>query len=373
MTPKPKTEVIAPPRSPSAAPSAAPKPASGAAGEGGSLPDAIVDASVLDGLIELTRDERQLESFRARALAMKQKVDAAVSARVLADYETRLRALRAEAEPLRARARSEWEKLRALYAEVGGREGRARLDKQELEFRHEVGEIDEAELRDRVKTPEAVLDTCRADVAALDRQKARFLEVFTEEDLAAPATPSAPPPAGAPAATVRAEMADAAVTLGTAPAGVPDARSEGGGAATAKPVAPTAAAALGAADASDATMIGPLPVPVDEAAEEGTLILPEGVLVVLDAGGGEATHRLSAMTYIGRSDDNQVRVQRGGVSRRHALIVAERAGFRIEDLGSQNGTLVNGKQVQRAALAHGDIITLGDAKLRFEVPSTRQA
>jgi hypothetical protein len=352
MTPKPKTEVIPPPRSPSASPPVAAKPASGAAGEGGSLPDDIVDASVLDGLIELTRDERQLESFRARALEMKQKVDAAVSARVLADYETRLRALRAQAEPLRARARSEWEKLRALYADVGGREERARLDKQELEFRHEVGEIDEAELRDRVKTPEAVLDTCRADVAALDRQKARFLEVFTEEDLAAPAPPKPVPAAhageGGPAETVRAEVVRPLAT-----------------------VAPTAAAAVAGADASDATMVGPLPVPVDEAAEEGTLILPEGVLVVLDADGGEATHRLSAMTYIGRSDDNQVRVQRGGVSRRHALIVAERAGFRIEDLGSQNGTLVNGKQVQRAALAHGDIITLGDAKLRFEVPSTR--
>jgi hypothetical protein len=317
-------------------------------------------------------------------------VDAAVSARVLADYETRLRALRAEAEPLRARARSEWEKLRARYAEVGSREERARLDKQELEFRHEVGEIDEAALRDRVKTPEAVLDTCRADVAALDRQKARFLEVFTEEDLAAPATPTAPPRASAPAATVRAAVADArgergGVAAGVpdargerggVAAGVPDARGERGGVAAAKPaatVAPTAAAAVAAADASDVTMVGPLPIPVDEAAEEGTLILPEGVLVVLDADGGEATHRLSAMTYIGRSDDNQVRVQRGGVSRRHALIVAERAGFRIEDLGSQNGTLVNGRQVQRAALAHGDIITLGDAKLRFEVPSTRHA
>lgn len=349
-----------------------PKPKADAAppGASSSLPAELVDASVLDELIERTRVERQLESFRTRALTMKEKVDPAVSARVLADYDTRLRALRAEAEPLRARARTEWEKLRALYTEIASREARARLDKQELEFRHDVGEIDEAELRERVKDPEAVLEACHADVAALDRYKVRFLEVFTEDDLAAPAPPAAPPPAvpatppAAPPETVRA----AAVRTGTAVTPAAFVRA-------AEPPAAAQAAAdatvFAAVDGGDATMVGPLSVPKDEAEEESTLVLPEGVLVVLDADGGEARHRLSAMTYIGRSDDNQIRIQRGGVSRRHALVVAERAGFRIEDLGSQNGTLVNGKSVQRAALSHGDIITLGDAKLRFEVPGSR--
>jgi pSer/pThr/pTyr-binding forkhead associated (FHA) protein len=78
------------------------------------------------------------------------------------------------------------------------------------------------------------------------------------------------------------------------------------------------------------------------------------------------------MTYIGRAEENQIRVQGEGVSRRHALVVAERAGFRIDDLGSQNGTLVNGKVMQRGMLSNGDIITLGVVKLRFEQPSGRK-
>jgi hypothetical protein len=333
-----------------------------------SLPADIVDASILDALIEKTKVERQLESFRAKAQEKKGKVAAAVSARVLSDYEVRLRALRAEAEPLRARARTEWEKLRGLYAEVGGREERARLDKQELEFRHEVGEIDDAELNERVKASTAVLDTCQADVAALDKHKARFLEVFTEAELTAAPPPAAPEitrPAAVPfdeAATVETKRPPAKATP------PPQERS------VRVPVASGfASEATVFTDVGDATMLGPVPVLTDPAEEEGTLILPEGALVVLNADGKDGhKHRLSAMTYIGRAEENQIRVQGEGVSRRHALVVAERAGFRIDDLGSQNGTLVNGKVMQRGMLTNGDIITLGVVKLRFEQPSGRK-
>ena len=341
-----------------------------------SLPAEIVDASVLDALIEKTKVERQLEAFRSKALEKKQKVDAAVSARVLADYETRLRALRAEAEPLRARARTEWEKLRALYAEIAGREERARLDKQELEFRHEVGEIDDAALNERVKTSADVLDACAADVATLDRHKARFLEVFTEQDLAA--APPVAPPVASPAATpppipqVLEADTDGAVTMEmqAPPRTVTNITKREERSVRVPIPAPATPPSAAAAFESDATMLGPMPVLQDAPDDEGTLILPEGVLVVLDANDKKAsTHRLSAMAYIGRSDENQIRIQGEGVSRRHALIVAERNGFRIEDLGSQNGVLVNGKPMQRGMLSPGDVITLGVVKMRFEQPA----
>jgi hypothetical protein len=335
-----------------------------------SLPADVVDASVLDALIEKTKVERQLEAFRTKALEKKEKVAAAVSARVLGDYDTRLRALRAEAEPLRARARTEWEKLRALYAAVASREERARLEKQELEFRHEVGEIDETALNDRIKTSIAALDACGADVAALDRHKARFLEVFTEQDLAAAPALARPVAAPAPAEQLEADVADAAMTMempapprtvtSAGPARPQDERSG-------RAAAPTIAAA---AVATDAAMPGPMPDLSDAADDEGTLILPEGAIVVLGADGKNTSHRLSAMCYIGRSDENQIRIQGEGVSRRHALIVAERNGFRIENLGSQNGVLVNGKPMQRGMLSPGDVITLGVVKLRFEQPGT---
>jgi pSer/pThr/pTyr-binding forkhead associated (FHA) protein len=56
------------------------------------------------------------------------------------------------------------------------------------------------------------------------------------------------------------------------------------------------------------------------------------------------------------------------ISRRHAKIVAFRGGHLIEDLGSTNGTVVNGRplnQGQRVPLQHGDHITLGLCELTY--------
>lgn len=58
------------------------------------------------------------------------------------------------------------------------------------------------------------------------------------------------------------------------------------------------------------------------------------------------------------------------VSRRHALIRRDDGGFVVEDLQSSNGTLVNGRPVRRAVLAHGDEIQFGrmGPVARFEAP-----
>jgi len=53
-------------------------------------------------------------------------------------------------------------------------------------------------------------------------------------------------------------------------------------------------------------------------------------------------------------------------SRHHAAIFADGRGWRIEDLGSLNGTLVNRIRVPDATLTHGDQITIGDAEFIFE-------
>ncbi len=68
---------------------------------------------------------------------------------------------------------------------------------------------------------------------------------------------------------------------------------------------------------------------------------------------------------IGRSDDNDVVVRDGRVSRRHARIVAEGSGFSIVDLDSSNGTFVNGARVRRARLAAGTSIGLGETVLEI--------
>lgn len=56
-----------------------------------------------------------------------------------------------------------------------------------------------------------------------------------------------------------------------------------------------------------------------------------------------------------------------GLSRRHFMIESDNQGFRVEDLGSSNGTYVNGRRIQQARLAHGDLITSGSTQLQFWV------
>jgi hypothetical protein len=52
------------------------------------------------------------------------------------------------------------------------------------------------------------------------------------------------------------------------------------------------------------------------------------------------------------------------VSRRHAEIAVRAGQCRVRDLGSCNGTLVNGRFVERARLRRGDVITLGETEIR---------
>jgi len=69
---------------------------------------------------------------------------------------------------------------------------------------------------------------------------------------------------------------------------------------------------------------------------------------------------------IGRLPECSVVLTDPNVSRRHAEVRREAAGIVIADLGSTNGTLVNGTVTRRQALADGDEVTVGSTVLRFE-------
>ncbi len=69
-------------------------------------------------------------------------------------------------------------------------------------------------------------------------------------------------------------------------------------------------------------------------------------------------------TIVGRSDGATIAIDEPSISRRHARIVhAEDGRYLIEDLGSRNGTFVNGARVRRVALESGDRIQLGRVTL----------
>jgi len=68
---------------------------------------------------------------------------------------------------------------------------------------------------------------------------------------------------------------------------------------------------------------------------------------------------------IGRSRRCDYIVADRSVSRRHALLLRGGDGWTLYDLGSTNGTRVNGWRVERAVLRAGDEVELGALRLRF--------
>jgi FHA domain len=53
------------------------------------------------------------------------------------------------------------------------------------------------------------------------------------------------------------------------------------------------------------------------------------------------------------------------VSRQHASLRAEGEGFGLRDLGSRNGTWLNGQRIEQAPLTEGDVVRIGDALFVF--------
>jgi signal transduction histidine kinase len=82
--------------------------------------------------------------------------------------------------------------------------------------------------------------------------------------------------------------------------------------------------------------------------------------------GGAHELQLTADLYsLGRSSDNDIVVEDSGVSRRHGRLVRDGDGYRVLDLGSHNGTFVNGQKVTSATLQDRDQIQVGQHTLTY--------
>ncbi|NVM26975.1 MAG: FHA domain-containing protein [Desulfobacterales bacterium] len=94
------------------------------------------------------------------------------------------------------------------------------------------------------------------------------------------------------------------------------------------------------------------------------IIGARGKSKVIELGEGELT--------IGRSPGCAIQLRRSIVSRSHARITFRNEDYHLEDLGSTNGTYVNGIKVERCILRNNDQIDIGGVKMLFSEEKTLQ-
>ena len=80
--------------------------------------------------------------------------------------------------------------------------------------------------------------------------------------------------------------------------------------------------------------------------------------------GGTPIDIVKDMTLVGRKEDCDLRLEHKSVSKMHCVIVKTDGLLLLRDLGSTNGTRVNGQRVRRAALLPNDQLSIANYKFR---------
>jgi FHA domain/Protein of unknown function (DUF3662) len=69
---------------------------------------------------------------------------------------------------------------------------------------------------------------------------------------------------------------------------------------------------------------------------------------------------------IGRSEEGEIVLVDPSVSRAHAVVEIDEGGAFVRDLGSTNGTFLNGRRIEAGSLRDGDELRFGNTRMRFE-------
>ncbi len=101
----------------------------------------------------------------------------------------------------------------------------------------------------------------------------------------------------------------------------------------------------------------PPPPPAPSVGTYGFLTHPSWAPIALQPG----------QTTLGRADENDLVLESPQVSRHHARITCSEGTCRIEDLGSSNGTFINGRRVTQAPLSPGDQLRIGDQTFTYQL------
>ncbi len=100
---------------------------------------------------------------------------------------------------------------------------------------------------------------------------------------------------------------------------------------------------------------------------ERTVGLPWLEHIPPEGGPPEQTPIPSFPFTLGRNESADLPIRSNRVSREHAVILHEGDGYRVRDLGSTNGTFVNGRRIDESPLSDGDLLLVADVEFTFFV------
>jgi hypothetical protein len=127
-------------------------------------------------------------------------------------------------------------------------------------------------------------------------------------------------------------------------------------------------AAAGTAEAASQGAPGELRIPagteVLQAKQAEELGLARRVIIV--SSGDRVREFTQSRVILGRSKEADVRIEDPNVSRKHAAIYWNNGRLMLEDLGSTNGTMVNGYPVTTTVLRPQDVVAIGDSRLTVD-------
>ena len=320
-----------------------------------------IDTSAIEELVRIKKEEDVLAARLEKMESNKANVSQVVYDRVRKDYETKTGALNSESRPLKEQARGEYAKLRGLLDQMKKSLDEARLDKEELEFRKDLGEYEPKMFEERLAECETRLEERQSALDEADAVRSQFLgAVRTEDELEGSEKDLS-------ASKVKTEETPAPPEAPKAAAPPPSARTPSPPPARTPPPPPPPPAY--APEATAMMPIAEMPPPPPPAALEpagSTVVLAMPRLIAMD--GEEQVHEFvlkPGQTSIGRSPKNNIQVPEDGVSRQHAQVIFGNDGYHLKDLGSQNGSNVNGQRVTDHVLVDGDIVQIGTQKFLF--------
>ena len=107
----------------------------------------------------------------------------------------------------------------------------------------------------------------------------------------------------------------------------------------------------------------------DMSPQKGRLIIRKDGEVIQE----QPLNRERERILIGRDALSDIRIASDLVSRHHALIVISSKGVTLVDLGSTNGTFVDGREIKQRVLQDGQVIGIGDCQIEYLAGDERQA